>query len=111
MLVGNCCLPTIEGIHKHHLLHCFANFIPGFYQYGDHPEIAALIAPRALHLNLGETDEGSPIEEARAGCERIAATYAKQNAAESFQYFIEPNTGHVLSPAMWEKTKEWFGRL
>ncbi len=67
-LVGNCCLPTYEGIHNHHLLHCFPNFIPGIHRYGDHPEIAALIAPRALHLNLGETDHGSPIEEARAGC-------------------------------------------
>ena len=32
-----------------------------------HPEIAGLIAPRALHLNLGENDGGSPIEEVREG--------------------------------------------
>lgn len=111
VLVGNCSLPTTAGIHKHHLLHCFANYIPGFYQYGDHPEIAALIAPRALHLNLGESDKGSPIEEARAGCERIAAAYAKQNVAGNFRYFIESESSHVLSPAMWEQTVEWFRRL
>ncbi len=55
-LVGNCCLPTYSAIHEHHLLHCFPNFVPGWEAFGDTPEIAALIAPRALHLNLGETD-------------------------------------------------------
>ena len=96
-LVGNCCLPTYKAIHRHHLLHCFPNFIPGLFAYGDTPDIAALIAPRPLHLNFGETDSGSPIEEVRAGVERIAAAYARQNAAEHFSHFIEPNTGHVLS--------------
>jgi len=109
-LVGNCCLPTYSAIHEHHLLHCFPNFVPGWLPYGDTPEIAALIAPRALHLNLGETDGGSPIEHARAGVERIAATYAAQDADHQFSHFIEADTGHVLSPAMWEKTKNWFAK-
>ena len=30
-VVGNCCLPTYAGIHRHHLLHCFPNFIPGLH--------------------------------------------------------------------------------
>lgn len=109
-LVGNCCLPTYEAIHRTKLLHCFPNFIPGLHQFGDTPDIAALIAPRALHLNLGETDGGSPIEEARAGVEKIAAAYAKANAADRFTYFIEPNTGHVLSAAMWERTRNTFNK-
>lgn len=109
-LVGNCCLPTYEAIHRTKLLHCFPNFIPGIHQYGDTPDIAALIAPRALHLNLGETDGGSPIEEARAGVAKIAAAYARANAADKFTYFIEPDTGHVLSEAMWQHTREVFAK-
>lgn len=109
-LVGNCCLPTYSAIHEHHLLHCFPNFVPGWLEYGDTPEIATLIAPRALHLNLGETDGGSPIEHARAGIERIAAAYEKAGAADKFTYFIEPDTGHVLSEAMWEKTRAFFAK-
>ena len=27
--IGNCCLPTYEGIEEKHLLHCFPNFVPG----------------------------------------------------------------------------------
>ncbi len=106
-LVGNCCLPTYRAIDRTKLLHCFANFIPGFQQYGDIPDIAGLIAPRRLHLNLGEQDRGSPIEEARSGIETIRAAYAAAGATEKFSHFIE-NVGHVLSRQMWAKTKAAF---
>lgn len=107
-LVGNCCLPTYAGIHRTQILHCFPNFIPGLYQYGDTPDIAALIAPRALHLNLGDQDGGTPIEEAREGIGRIEKAFQAAHAEKKFSYFIEPNTGHVLSPAMWERVKAFF---
>ena len=109
-LVGNCCLPTYKAIHRTKILHCFPNFIPGLSQYGDTPEIAGLIAPRPLHLNLGETDSGSPIGEAREGLTRITAAYASQNAAENFTSFVQPATGHVLSPEMWNLTKAFFAK-
>jgi hypothetical protein len=109
-IVGNCCLPTYAAIHRTKLLHCFPNFIPGLFEYGDTPDICSLIAPRALHLNFGETDGGSPIDEVRAGVKRIAEAYAAQNAADKFSYLIEPETGHVLSPQMWERTQAVFAR-
>ncbi|RLS30554.1 MAG: hypothetical protein DWH79_10500 [Planctomycetota bacterium] len=109
-LVGNCCLPTYAAIHRTHLLHCFPNFIPGLAAYGDTPDIAALIAPRPLLLNFGETDSGSPIAEVREGVEKIAAAYAAAGTPEHFEAFIEPDTGHVLSARMWEKTREWLAR-
>jgi dienelactone hydrolase len=109
-LVGNCCLPTYAAIHRAHLLHCFPNFIPGWFQYGDTPDIAALIAPRALHLNFGEDDGGSPIQEVREGVAQIARAYADAGAADRFSYFIEPGVGHVLSDPMWRRTRECFAR-
>jgi dienelactone hydrolase len=102
-LVGNCCLPTYAAIHRTKILHCFPNFIPGWHAHGDTPDIAGLIAPRALHLNFGELDSGSPIEEVRAGIETISRAYAAAGAAERFTWFIEPDTGHVLSEAMWQR--------
>jgi len=72
--------------------------------------MAGLIAPRALHLNLGETDGGSPIAHAREGISRIAAAYAEAGAADRFTHFIQRKTGHVLSPEMWEKTKAFFAK-
>ena len=29
---------------------------------------------------------------------------------EAFSAFIEPGVGHVLSPAMWDRTRTWFKR-
>ncbi|MDP1799538.1 MAG: alpha/beta hydrolase family protein [Planctomycetaceae bacterium] len=109
-LVGNCCLPTYAGIHKAHLLHCFPNFIPGLGQYGDTPDIAALIAPRPLLLNFGDQDRGSPIDEVRAAIPIIQRAYDSMHAGDKFEAFIEPNTGHVLSETMWQKTLGWFNR-
>lgn len=109
-LVGNCCLPTYQGIHREHMLHCFPNFIPGILQYGDTPDIAALIAPRALHMNFGETDGGSPIDEVRRGVEIISRAYEAVHAQDKFTYFIESGTGHVLSPEMWKRTKDCFAK-
>jgi dienelactone hydrolase len=109
-LVGNCCLPTYAAIHRTHLLHCFPNFIPGLFEYGDTPDIAGLIAPRPLLLNFGELDKGSPIEEVRTGIVRIGDAYRAAGAADNFSSFIEPGVGHVLSDAMWQRTREWFAR-
>jgi dienelactone hydrolase len=109
-LVGNCCLPTYAAIHRTHLLHCFPNFIPGWFEFGDTPDIAALIAPRALHLNFGENDRGSPIREVRQGVERIAEAYAEAGAAERFSYYVEAGAGHVLSEEMWRRTLDCLER-
>jgi dienelactone hydrolase len=107
-LVGNCCLPTYKAIHRTHLLHCFPNFIPGWFQYGDTPDIAGLIAPRALHLNIGELDGGSPILEVREGVKTIAEYYKKANAENNFSYYIEEGSGHILSDEMWNHARDWF---
>ncbi|MCA9117815.1 MAG: dienelactone hydrolase family protein, partial [Planctomycetaceae bacterium] len=109
-LVGNCCLPTWQGIHREHMLHCFPNFIPGVYQYGDTPDIAALIAPRALHLNIGEKDHGTPIEDIPAALEILKAAWQRVHAEENLTTFIEKGAGHVLSPKMWQHVRQVFAR-
>ena len=109
-VIGNCCLPTYEAIEQNHLLHCFPNFVPGWLKYGDTPEIAAMIAPRALHLNFGEKDSGSPIESVRRGLARIGEAYKKKGVPENFTYFIEPGAEHVLSGEMWDHVKACFAQ-
>jgi dienelactone hydrolase len=109
-LVGNCCLPTYKAIHRDHMLHCFPNFVPGIFAHGDTPDIAALIAPRALHLNFGENDGGSPIDEVRAGIKVIEQPYAGMHAEKNFTYYIEAGAGHVLSDEMWKRTKAMFAK-
>ena len=109
-LVGNCCLPTYAGIQRENLLHCTANYIPGLLPHGDTPDVAALIAPRALHMNFGEKDAGCPIDEVRRGVETILRAYERHGAESNFSYYIEEGAGHVLSKEMWLRTREFFAR-
>ena len=88
-LVGNCCLPTYAGIHRHQILHCFPNFVPRIFAHGDTPDIAALYCARPFHLNFGELDGGSPIEEVRRGVEVIQRAYQARHAESSFSWFIQ----------------------
>jgi dienelactone hydrolase len=107
-LVGNCCLPTYTAIHRLHLTHSFSNFIPGLHQYGDTPEIAALIAPGPLHLNFGTGDRLSPIPEVRRAIESIGRAYSDCDASDNFTSLIEDGQGHVLSERMWQETRSKF---
>ncbi len=106
-LVGNCCLPTYGAIERMKLLHSFSNYIPGWMQFGDVAEVVGLIAPRPLLLNFGQLDPLSPIDEVRRAVEQIAQVYAAQAARKNFRFFIEPDVGHTLSPAMWRLVYEW----
>ncbi|MFV2067440.1 MAG: dienelactone hydrolase family protein [Pirellulales bacterium] len=109
-LVGNCCLPTYRGIHREQLLHCFPNFVPGIYPAADTPDIAALAAPRPLHLNFGEKDTGTPIDEARRGALRIADAYRRAGAGGNFSSLVDPDVGHVLSDPVWQQVRAFFSR-
>ena len=107
-LVANCCLPTYAAMERTDLIHCFPNYIPGWREVGDTPDIAALIAPRALHLNFGETDTGTPIEEVKTGVEVIRRAYVSANAGDRFSYYIEPGAGHDLTEEMSRRMRAHF---
>jgi dienelactone hydrolase len=109
-LVGNCCMPTYAAMERTDLIHCFPNYIPGWRRYGDIPDIVGMIAPRALHLNFGETDGGSPIEEVKSGMETIRRAFQAQGAADRFTFYIEPGSGHILSDEMLRRVKAHFAK-
>lgn len=109
-LVGNCCMPTYGAMERTNLIHCFPNYVPGWKTHGDIPDIVSLIAPTPLHLNFGETDSGSPIEEVKAAMPIIKKAYDSMNAGNNFTWFIEEKVGHVLSDEMWKRTKAHFAK-
>jgi dienelactone hydrolase len=109
-LVANCCLPTYAAMERTDLIHCFPNYIPGWRQYGDTPDIAGMIAPRPLHLNFGELDTGSPLPEVKAGVEVIRKAYRAKKAEDRFSYYIEAGSGHVLSEEMLRRVKAHFAK-
>ena len=108
--VCNCCLPTYAAIEEHEILHCFPNFVTGIYPEADTPDIVSLIAPRALHMNFGELDGGSPIEHVKKAMPVIRRAYESMHAEDNFSFFIEAAVGHVLSDSMWQRTKSFFAK-
>ena len=108
--VCNCCLPTYEAIEQNELLHCFHNYVTGIFPDADTPDIVSLIAPRAVHMNFGELDRGSPIKQVRAAMSKIRKTYESMHAESHFSFYIEKNAGHVLSETMWNRTRDFFMR-
>ncbi|MCM8531639.1 MAG: acetylxylan esterase [Lentisphaeraceae bacterium] len=111
VMVGNCCLPNYAAIERTQLLHCYSNFIPGLKQHGDLEDIVSLIAPRRVHVNLGEKDRGTPIPEAKASIEKIASVYKEAGAEKKFTHFIEKGADHVLTDKMWGLAKAAFAEL
>jgi len=109
-LVGNCCMPTYAAMERTDLIHCFPNYIPGWRKHGDIPDIVGLIAPRALHLNFGETDSGSPIEEVKTGVEVIRRAYAAKKVEDRFTFFIEAGKGHDLTEEMSKRMLAHFAK-
>ena len=108
--VCNCCLPTYEAIEQNELVHCFHNYVTGIFPDADTPDIVSLIAPRAVHMNFGELDRGSPIKQVRAAMSKIRKTYESMHAEAHFSFYIEKDAGHVLSETMWNRTRDFFMR-
>lgn len=64
--------------------HCVDNYVPGLLQLCEMPDLAALVAPRALFAVTGDTDPIFPIEAFREATEQTEATYRVFGRPEHF---------------------------
>lgn len=74
--------------------------VPGLLGLARTGEIAGLAAPRALHVSVGLKDWSTPQDafaEARADLE---AAYLAAGATGRLEFHVEPDSGHVETPAM-----------
>jgi dienelactone hydrolase len=55
---------------------CGSQIIPGLLEFGDHPEVAGLIAPKPLFLEFGIRDPLFPIEESRKTYRKVKKIYS-----------------------------------
>lgn len=82
-------------------------FTPGFLKHFDTEAVISLIAPRPILFMTGDEDIGSPV----SGIKKIEAVvekvYKLNQADEQFKSIIYPRTGHVYTPDMWGKMKDW----
>ncbi|MCS7223542.1 MAG: alpha/beta hydrolase family protein [Armatimonadetes bacterium] len=57
------------------LIHCTCNYVPEMLRIGEMPDVAALIAPRPLHIESGTKDAIFPVEATKRGFERLSKVY------------------------------------
>jgi len=83
---------------------------PGVYSDFDGPAMLPLIAPRPLLVINGDSDARTP----RAGLMEcvVAAKKAYDNAGASnkFEFLLEPNTAHRVTPEARETAVKWLVR-
>jgi len=97
---------------KQHIINTigFSFYINGLYRYFDLPDLAALIAPRAVLVINGSQDRLFALDGVKAAFDKIARCYAKAGAAERQRCSLY-DAPHEFNLAMqaeaWEWTKRW----
>ena len=82
-------------------------FTPGFLKHFDTEAVISLIAPRPVLFMTGDEDIGSPVSGIKKIEAAVEKVYKLNHADAEFQSIIYPKTGHVYTPDMWEKMKDW----
>jgi dienelactone hydrolase len=80
------------------------NYIPGILRFGEMADVACLIAPRPLWLELGEQDPEFPVEAFLKGIEALKKCYTEFE--ERFTWQLIPG-GHRFGG---EGIEQWFER-
>ncbi len=63
---------------------CGAQILPGLLAFGELPDVAALIAPRALWVEHGDSDTTFPLDDAIAAIEEVRSVYDRSGVSDRF---------------------------
>jgi dienelactone hydrolase len=85
---------------------CGNQYSPSLLLHGDIPDVAGLIAPRPLLVEMGEKDMCFVIEDAKKAFKHLSRIYAAAGARDRLDKDIFPGT-HAFSGA---KAFDWFER-
>ena len=83
--------------------------INGLYRYMDLPDLAALIAPRAVLVINGSQDRLFPLEGVKAAFEKVGRCYQKAGAPERQRCSLY-DAPHQFNLEMQKEAWEWIGR-
>jgi dienelactone hydrolase len=84
--------------------------IPGMYRYFDLPDLSALIAPRALMVQMGSRDRLFPLSGIQAAFAKIERCYRKAGSPnrQACTLFDAPHEfNDKMQPHAWEWLKRW----
>lgn len=85
---------------------CGAQYMPGLLTIGDIPDVAGLICPKPLVVEMGERDQCFVIDDMRAAYARVERIYRAAGVPERLEADVHPGE-HQWSGA---KSFDWFAR-
>jgi pimeloyl-ACP methyl ester carboxylesterase len=105
-------MTTFASQIKQHVIHTMGLtfVIPGMYRYFDLPDLAALIAPRALMVQMGSRDGLFPLTGVQAAFTKVGQCYQKAGSPDrqSCKLFDAPHEfNEKMQPQAWEWLKRW----
>lgn len=84
--------------YQYRLAHCLYHYIPGMVKAGiDWDQVVATVAPRAMFLERGGLDEGTPEPMFRAFVTAIERRCKQEHLPPSVVAFEEPQVGHAVT--------------
>ena len=83
---------------------------PGIYSEFDGPSMLPLIAPRPLLTINGALDSKTPMPGLMECIAAAKMAYSAARAADKFQFIIEENVGHSVTPEAEKTALKWFER-
>jgi dienelactone hydrolase len=107
--VAIACLTRYQNMIEHGAIHehDIGYFVPGMLKHFDTEAVVALIAPRPVLFQTGDSDGGSPVDGIRAIEAAVRPVYRLYGRDDAFRNIIYPGLGHVYTPEMWARTLAW----
>lgn len=89
--------------------HCVDNYVPGLFTLCEMADIAALVAPRPLYAENGETDPIFPLAGFHEAAAATRQTYASEGVSEKFHANIFADGHRFDGTGLWEFLREQVG--
>ena len=94
-----CYLSTLEdAFTRGNGNYCGVQYMPGLRQYGDIAEVAMLIAPRPLMIQIGERDQCFVLDDAVKTARRVERAYRAADAADNLEIDVFPGEHEIDDP-------------
>jgi dienelactone hydrolase len=86
----------------------YDRIVPGIYSEFDGPAMLPLIAPRALLVINGDSDDLTPLPGVKGCAAAAQSAYHAAGAEDRFALRIQEKTGHRVTPESEHAAIEWF---
>jgi dienelactone hydrolase len=86
---------------------CGSEVIPGLLRYGDHAEVAGLIAPRPLFLEFGMEDPLFPVDAGLSSFETLRRIYELAGAADRLDKEVFPGRHEFCGKRIFDFFARW----